>query len=185
VNNNILLGETLQSFFYEQLEEAKSTESQLTEEAEAYLVRMLARQARESQVAGRTSPSLALQYLHAKDSDLSSMRELGDRALYIAGILPRSLSRGPVNITYIIGIGRTAYQEVHDRSRGVPVFAELAATFEAIATLLGKAIDCDVLQNDDLLGLYERWRRKKRPQDAKRLIAAGVLLDPVRSDVLQ
>ena len=39
-------------------------------------------------------------------------------------------------------------------------------------------------EQDDLLALYERWRREANTHDARRLIRAGVLLDPASADIL-
>lgn len=182
---------TLESFFFEQLEQAQDRERKLGEEIEAYLVHMLAAHARRPNVAGRTSPALATQFLAAREQGPVALREVGDRALYIAGVIPRSLERTPVNVDYVVGIGEAAYREVHVRKTKLEVFARLAERFRDIVATLGKmlALDKSSLagggEQTDLLALYERWRRSSDPADAKKLIAAGVLLDPATSDVLQ
>jgi hypothetical protein len=182
---------TLESFFFEQLEQAQDRERKLGEEIEAYLVHMLAAHARRPNVAGRTSPALATQFFAAREQGPVALREVGDRALYIAGVIPRSLERTPVNVDYVVGIGEAAYREVHVRKTKLEVFARLAERFRDIVATLGKmlALDKSSLagggEQTDLLALYERWRRSSDPADAKKLIAAGVLLDPATSDILQ
>lgn len=176
---------TLESFFFEQLEQAQDRERRpLGEEIEAYLVHMLAAHARRPNVAGRTSPALATQFLAAREQGAVALREVGDRALYIAGVIPRSLDRTPVNVDYVVGIGEAAYQEVHVRKAKLEVFARLAERFRDIVATLGKMLAHNHEQTD-LLALYERWRRSSDPTDAKKLIAAGVLLDPASADILQ
>lgn len=177
---------TLESFFFEQLEQAQESERRpLGDEIEAYLVHMLAAHARRPNVAGRTSPALATQFLAAREQGAAALREVGDRALYIAGVVPRSLDRTPVNVNYVVGIGEAAYREIHVRKTRLEVFARLAERFREIVAVLGKMLALERDEQTDLLALYERWRRSSDPADAKRLIAAGVLLDPASSDVIQ
>jgi hypothetical protein len=182
---------TLASFFYEQLEQARDGEHDpLGDEVEAYVVNLLAAHARRSNVAGRTTPPLAIQFLAAREHGPTALREVGDRALYIAGVVPRSLDRTPVSVAYVSGIGEAAYREIHVRkSRRVPenssldVFARLADRFREVVDLLGRIANKG--QTTDLLALYERWRRDLDPRDARRLLSAGVLLDPQTADILQ
>jgi hypothetical protein len=175
---------TLESFFFEQLEQAQDRERKpLGEEIEAYLVHMLAAHARRTNVAGRTSPALATQFLAAREQGATALREVGDRALYIAGVIPRSLDRTPVSVEYVVGIGEAAYREVHVRKARLEVFARLAERFRDIVAMLETMLALG--KETDLLALYERWRRSSNPADAKRLIEAGVLLDPGASDILQ
>lgn len=178
---------TLESFFFEQLEQSQDTDpsNRLGQEIEAYLVHMLAAHARRTNVAGRTSPALATQYLAAREQGPMALREVGDRALYIAGVIPRSLDRTPVNVDYVAGIGEAAYREIHARKTRLDVFARLAERFREIVAVLGRMLSLDKDEEADLLSLYERWRRSSDPADAKRLIAAGVLLDRERADILQ
>jgi hypothetical protein len=174
---------TLESFFFDKLEDAQAGERQLSDEMEAYVVHMLACFAQRPEVAGRTSEPLALQYLSAREHGPPALREVGDRALYIAGVIPRSLERSPVSVGYVTGIGSAAYREVHARVGRLTVFAQLAERFESVAELVGRAVG--ERDEDDLLALYERWRRRGASTDAKRLADRGVLLDPDRSDILQ
>ncbi len=179
---------TLESFFFEQLEQAQDAEGssgRLGQEIEAYLVHMLAAHARRTNVAGRTSPALATQFLAAREQGPVALREVGDRALYIAGVIPRSLDRTPVNVNYVAGIGEAAYREVHARKSRLEVFARLAESFREIVAVLGRMLALDKDEQADLLSLYERWRRSSDSADAKRLVAAGVLLDPASSDIIQ
>jgi hypothetical protein len=99
-------------------------------------------------------------------------------------VIPRSLDRTPVNVDYVVGIGEAAYHEVHIRKAKLEVFARLAERFRDIVVMLGKMLAIGGDEQTDLLALYERWRRSSDPADAKRLIAAGVLLDPVSSDIV-
>lgn len=181
---------TLESFFFEQLEQAQAAPrtNRLGQEIEAYLVHMLAAHARRTNLAGRTSPALATQFLAAREQGAIALREVGDRALYIAGVVPRSLERTPVDVAYVAGIGEAAYREVAARKARLEVFARLAERFREIVGVLGRMLTLDKPDDPeqaDLLALYERWRRTSDPDDARTLLAAGVLLDPSTADIVQ
>ena len=173
---------TLRSFFFEQLGCAQERRGEpLTEEVEAYVVNLLAVYARRTDAAGRTSRPLATEYLRARQTGAAALREVGDRALYIAGVVPRSLERSPVGVDYVQSIGCSAYREVSSLSSALEVFDRLADSFARVTDLLGDVVDPTRGGGaENLLEVYERWRRHRRPRDAERLIAAGVLLDPER-----
>jgi hypothetical protein len=190
--------QTLESFFFDEIENAQERSgTSLSPEVEAYVVHLLARYARRPHAAGRKSGPLALEYLRARGetgtSRASALKGVGDRALYIAGVAPRSLDRTPVNVRYVCGIGEAAYREVAARtspltSGALMVLSELAERFDAVAEVIGDVVDLGASATgrpDDLLGLYDRWRRHRDPRDAKRLVAAGVIIDSDGSDVLQ
>jgi hypothetical protein len=174
---------TLESFFYERVAQGK-TGSALPAEVGAYVVHMLADHVRRTSVAGRTAGPLALQYLAAREQQgtrrTQALRAVGDRALFIAGVVPHSVDRSPVNLRYVRSIGTSAYRQI-DEPR---VFHVLAATFEAAAEAISEATDS--CPDGDLLGLYERWKKYGDPRDEKRLGAAGVVLvRGRRGDVMQ
>lgn len=177
---------SLEAFFFARVGDVQSRRAApLSPEIEAYLVHMLTAFARRPAVAGRTSAPLALQYLSAREAGTKALRQVGDRALYIAGAVPRSLDRTPVNVRYVRGIGEAAYREVHEHHPRLAVFGELADAFEALAEVVGDAVEPEGNSPESLLDIYERWRHHGDSRDARRLIDAGVLLDPERSDQLQ
>lgn len=184
---------TLESFFFEEIERAQERCGQsLSDEAEAYVVGLLARFARRTQVAGRRSEPLGLDYLRARGEQsgaarAQALRGVGDRALYISGVAPRSVHRNAVDVRYVRGIGEAAYREVAERHQNggrsggaLAVLGELAATFEGVSEVIAEIVDLEARSNahaHDLLGLYERWRRDGDPRDRRRLLQAGVRLD--------
>jgi len=188
---------TLESFFFEEIERAQARCGQsLSDAAEAYVVGLLARFARRTQVAGRHSEPLALDYLRARGEPsgaarAQALRGVGDRALYISGVAPRSMHRSAVDVRYVRGIGEAAYREVADRQRwggALAVLGELAATFEGVSEVIAEIVDLEARAHahaHDLLGLYERWRRDGDPRDRRRLLQAGVKLDWHGPDELQ
>lgn len=185
---------TLESFFFEEIERAQERCGQpLSDEVEAYVVGMLARFADRTQVAGRRSEPLALHYLRAREQDgaarAQALRGVGDRALYISGVVPRSVHRNAVDVRYVRGIGEAAYREVVERSQwggALAVLGELAARFEGVSEVIAEVVDVEARAHaHDLLGLYERWRRDGDPRDRRRLMQAGVLLDTKGPDQVQ
>jgi hypothetical protein len=169
---------TLESYFYGELE---SLGAGLPLEVEAYVVHLLARYARRPGAAGRTSKALALQYMRARErigaARARALRSVGDRALFIAGVVPRSLDRTPVDVRYVSAIGEAAYGLVAASSGPLAVFSLLARQFEEISEVIADIVE--PAHNDqklDLLALYDRWRNHGDLRAAKRLVAAGVPL---------
>lgn len=182
---------TLESFFFEEIEQAQERAGKaLPADVEAYVVNLLARYARRTHAAGRASRPLALEYMRAKSESGSAralaLRGVGDRALYISGVVPRSLARTPVNVRYVRGIGEAAYREVADAGRNaLAVLGMLAEMFEEVADVIGDVVELGIKKDADLLGVYERWRDHGDARDLRRLIEAGVLIDTEGTDVMQ
>ena len=182
--SEIVPGHTLEAFFYDRVHVAQERRgTELSTSVEAYAVHLLADYARRPAPAGRRTAPLALQYLKARERGVTALRDVGDRALFISGVVPGSLDRGPVSVGYVQSIGRSAYREVSDRARNLEVFGELAEAFESLAAILGDAATPDGEDGVSLLELYERWRRFGRAADAARLSAAGVVVDRSEDDL--
>lgn len=188
----------LESFFFDEIEQAQERSGrQLSTDVEAYVVALLTKYARRPHAAGRRSRALALEYLRARGETgiarAQALRGVGDRALYIRGVAPRSLDRTPVNVRYVAGIGEAAYRAVAGGG-ALAVLGELAERFEEVAEVISDVIDlgrgssttaAPTPPPDSLLAIYERWVRDRNAGDEKRLITAGVLLDPDGTDLLQ
>ncbi len=180
--------QSLAAYFYEAIGVVQDRGgTHLSDDVEAYLVHLLSCYATRTGVAGRKSEALATEYLsacsHSGTSRSLALRQVGDRALFITGVVPRSIDRTPVNLRYVRSIGSSAYGQISQGNRGLAVFDELAEQFEAIGEVISETIDNEPSHN--LLELYERWRRFGHSADAQRLADSGVLLDPDRSDILQ
>ncbi len=180
----------LASYFYEELGAAQErTGRDLPTVVEAYVVYLLADYARRTEAAGRTARPLALDYLDARSRAGSArahaLRSVGDRALYISGVVPRSLHRSPVNVRYVTGIGQAAYREIAGEGP-LAVLGTLADMFAEVAEVIGEVVELGAANDGhDLLALYERWRTHGDARDARLLVRAGVLIDPDGSDVMQ
>jgi hypothetical protein len=190
MTGKLALDGSLEAFFFDQVGEAQSRSgASLPREVEAYVVHLLAAFAGKPAVVGRRTGPLALQYLAARaeagSARAQALRELGDRALFIAGVVPHSVDRTPVNLRYVRSLGSTAYRQVSDGRGPLAVFHTLADRFEDAAEVISEATDARGEGDRDLLGLYERWRRYGEGRDARRLVAAGMVLDKDGTDTLQ
>ncbi len=188
--DKLALDGSLEAFFFDQVGEAQTRAgANLPREVEAYVVHLLAAFVHRPDVVGRRSGPLALQYLAARaeagSARAQALRSLGDRALFIAGVVPHSLERSPVNVRYVRSLGASAYREVSDGRGALAVFHALADRFADAAEVISEATDARGEGDRDLLGLYDRWRRHGEARDARRLRAAGVVLDRPGTDTLQ
>ena len=178
MGTRVKVNETLRSFFYERVERAmERRKAPLSDETQAYTVNFLAAYARRTGLAGRRSRALALDFMEAIDRGASALRDVGDRALYIAGVVPRSLDRGPVDVRYVASIGTNAYREVGGILPTLTVFHELAESFDTVRLIVGDATTSEDHEHINLLEVYERWLQVRDQRDAEVLLAAGMRLD--------
>lgn len=189
---------TLESYFFEEIEHAQERRGQsLPLEIEAYIVQLLTTYARRTHAAGRRSRALALEYLRAKgesgQAKAYALRKVGDRALYISGVAPRSLHRSPVNVGYIRGIGQAAYREVAGAG-ALSVLGEIADRFAEVSETIADVIELGTAPRGstrsegnarELWSLVERWRQTQDPRDAQKLLDAGVWLADTDADEVQ
>ena len=111
-------------------------------------------------------------------------RDLGDSALYVCGFFADHLQRRGISRDYVVGMGGRAYVEAADlcgRTWGVTdawlsrVYPQLADGFDTFARVLDEVRESTALRTpQDVVRLYERWRRTKSPLLARRLEEEGV-----------
>jgi len=153
--------------------------------ATAYLIELL-----ESRLFAETPDdgepeSLAEGLLRAQlqqgSSRLQRLRNLGDRALFVAGFFGDSLNRRVVDIDYYGDVGRTAYADLSQtlaqqlREQTWPgLYAELSQHFHEFVDVLAEVGDrTRAGRAADLLRLYERYLRTGSPRDRRRLLRLG------------
>ena len=146
MTGKLALDGSLEAFFFDQVGEAQTRSgATLPPEVEAYVVHLLAAFVGKTAELGRRSGPLALQYLAARaeagSARAQALRVLGDRALFIAGVVPHSLDRTPVNLRYVASLGASAYREVSDGHGALAA----VATGLSVATHahLGNVLDPD------------------------------------------
>lgn len=156
-------------------------------EAEFYLVDLLGRSVRSDAAIHDETP-LAELYLRAHDAGPCErdelLRRVGDRALFLAGVVPESLARRLVGVAYFARIGRIAYAELaedlHGTRSGVTrgeLFSELADHFAEFVGILAEVSE-QALGNARrcLLSVCEKWLATGSPSTAQRIRREGLIL---------
>jgi hypothetical protein len=110
-------------------------------------------------------------------------REMGDAALCVCGLFGEHLTARGISRRYVTSMGGHAYRHASHLS-AVPgsrspassgVYGELADRFDEIAKVLVDVRETTALRTpQDVVRLYDRWRRTHSPVLAARLREAGV-----------
>lgn len=175
---------SLESFFRDEVDRAFRDEGlkpdQLTEH---YLVHLLAAYGAHP-IEERPLALRLLEAIQASPRERrTTLREIGDTALYISGFWGDSLGRRSVDVDYYIDMGGTAYGEL---ARGATaggvepfgaVFGALAENFtrfvEVLMTISHRT--ARARRDRDVVRLYERWLQTRNAWAARRLAEEGVL----------
>ncbi|MCA9605044.1 MAG: hypothetical protein KC619_05595 [Myxococcales bacterium] len=150
-----------------------------------YLVELLAGFA-ERPTEGVLSRPLVFQLADALESDgperLEKLRSLGDAALYSLGFFEDFFERRGVSRDYVVTMGGRAYSDAWSLAAFDPrqaarrdVYGELADGFEDFVEAIDDVRESTVLRTpQDIVRLYEKWKRTKSPRIAARLRSEGV-----------
>jgi hypothetical protein len=190
---------SIKAYFYQSLSrvcEKRNTDA--SESSLAYIVNLLCQYVRADQFfewnqeTGYDLRPLALLYgeaVNAVDGQhrMSTLRRLGDVALFVSGLFGPSLARKPVGVDYYIDMGGGAYGWLSDNLAGRTnppldsvVFRELSERFGDFVNLLDEFADCSSLRSDkDLITLYEQWLCNKNPSVACKIREKGVAISHV------
>jgi len=156
------------------------------DETTFYLVELLASvglgAARQS-LCGRPLVMLLAEASDAEGPErLRLFRTLGDEALYVGGFFADQLERRGVSEDYVSRLGVSAYGAaagLAERSAleaaRVGVYRELASLFAPLTRVLDDVRESTALRTpQDIVRLYDKWRRTGSPRIAARLTAEGV-----------
>ena len=111
----------------------------LDEELESYLVFLLMRFLDRSDF---TSRIMAMDYLHSLvqsgQSRQESLRDVGDHCLLFSGLFPKIAERRRVKVSYYVGIGISAYNNLADscREKLGDLYRQLADAFVQLMDIL-------------------------------------------------
>lgn len=117
----------------------RHVQTELSEDAESYLVFVLLRHLKDAPLLGRV---MALEWLNAVDASGSERRErlrdVGDRCLLVAGLFPQLAWKRRVGNEYFVSIGRGAYAGVACAAPAgyAALFSHLAQTYTAMVKVL-------------------------------------------------
>lgn len=175
----------LRDWFRERLDAVMERESVgATHGARLYLIELLAR-AGVKPSAGNGRP-LAMQLAEAREcvgpEQLARYRAMGDDALYLAGFFAEHLEARGLSPTYVATMGGTAYEAAsvlatRSATEAVrsDVYRELATQFEPFSRVLDEVRESTALRTpQDIVRLYDKWRRTGSPRIAERLTREGV-----------
>lgn len=112
--SNLVIEPTITSQWQKLVKEAAITsECNLDEELESYLVFLLMRNADRPEMADSV---LALEYLQSLLNEgtqrTDQLREVGDKCLLYSGLFPEQAYRKQVHIHYFIDIGQSSYHQI-------------------------------------------------------------------------
>ncbi len=171
-------------YFKELVEVALSHQRLNTQELTAYyVVQLLASFLHRplSDDNGEDTP-LAVRLARALDTGGSrqrtSLKEIGDLALFVSGFFADSLNRKLVDVDYYVSIGGSAYNALSrvETDTFSPVFAELAEKFVGFVDVLSEVSErTSCASNADLLRLYEKWLKTGSRRSGQLLVERGVV----------
>lgn len=167
-----------------------------SERARVYLVELLHGYAVDPRPEALARP-LALQLADAAEANgpekIRLLRGMGDAALYLSGFFADHLERRGVTLRYSVAMGERAYSSAGALAAFSPteaprrdIYAELAEAFEDLVQAFDELRESTALRTpQDIVKLYDKWRRTRSPQLAERLREEGVFpTDPVPGRVL-
>lgn len=187
---DVTLAVSVDAFFHEAVTDALSAvDLEASEPASWYLVSLLGDFTR----ARLTDEPLGLKLVGAGSDPgerVKTLKQVGDTSLYVAGFFSSSLSRSLVDVEYYVGLGQSAYSQLarsFGTSRGsshhlADVYQELAAEFPRFVDVLMEVRKrthmAEMNAETDVSKLYEIWLRTRDEWVEKKLMAAGLIVDP-------
>jgi hypothetical protein len=173
--------ESAVEFFKELVEDALQHQRIDTTEMTAFYVVRLLTDFLQRPPSGDHAP-LAVELGRALESggvqQRETLKDIGDRSLFVSGFFADSLRRKTVGVDYYVSIGGFAYGALSRAETDTfsPVFAELAGNFVRFVDVLTEISErTSCASNLDLLRLYERWLRTGSPYSGQLLIEHGVI----------
>ena len=173
----------MREFFRERLGAALDRrEVRVSASTEFYLVELMARYARTPAATTLAKPLVdrLTEALEADDrtQQFRRFRDLGDCALYACGFFSDHLDRRGVARDYVVAMGNRGYDQAGRLAPGSgfdEAYPELAEAFDLLARVLDDVRENTALRTpQDIVRLYERWRRTGSPLLAERLREEGV-----------
>jgi hypothetical protein len=196
---SIVATASVSDFFEEAVVDAmKSRGVSASEGARSYVVALLADLAKPGSPVERTleRPLTLLldEALHTQElgERFERLRTLGDGVLYSSGFFADHFEARGVDTGYLIGIGRTAYDNagslIRTRTPGrgeeqkFDIFGELSSGFAnfvaVIAEVANATIASGVATSRGLIKLYERWLKTRSEKLADALSSHGFVARP-------
>lgn len=194
---SIVAAASVDSFFEEAVEDAMRTRRvNASEGATSYVIALLADLAKPDspvqQTLERPLTLLLDEALHTAElaDRFEKLRTLGDGVLYSSGFFADHFEARGVDTSYVIGIGRTAYESAgsllhrgsasslkKEEDKSLDIFRELSSSFalfvDVIAEVANATIARGVATSRGVLKLYERWLKTRNERLADALTSHG------------
>jgi hypothetical protein len=179
--------ETIESFFFEKLSRALREQRVEAEPlTEHYLVALLSAYATQPLDDAPLGVKMLSAFEAAPPERRRALREVGDTSLFVSGFWSESFARRTVDVDYYIDLGGTAYGELArvgpgwSRDPYGDVYGQLAQNFSRFVGVLAALAQwlLPATAPQDIVRLYERYRKTGSAWAARRLAAAGVTIDP-------
>lgn len=193
----IVASASVSDFFEEAVDDAmKSRRVKASEGARSYVIALLTDLAKPGSPVERTleRPLTLLldEALHtpAVGERFDRLRTLGDGVLYSSGFFADHFEARGVDASYVMGIGRTAYDSAGSMIRAragseddsFDIFAELSTGFAGFVEVIGEVanatIASGVATSRGLVKLYERWLKTRSDKLADALSSHGFVARP-------
>lgn len=157
----------------------------LTEDVESYLVFLLMRFTNRPHMLTKV---LALDYLNSDSAPErtrnETLRDIGDHCLLFSGLFPQHAERRRVKVSYFVGLGRSAYQQISDSpvAQNADIFAELSREFVALMDILQTIRELRTSnQNLSPLHAFDLWN-ETGSQHAFKVLRSITAAYPIRTD---
>ncbi len=168
----------IRSYFHERVQASlKRFSVSVTSDTERYLVDLLA----ERQCLATPDAPLVQQWAQALEEEdprekLRRFQTAGDAALYTCGFFANHVQQRGMSADYFVSMGGRCYRSASELSLARRhTFEELAGGFRRLVDVLEEVRESTVLRTpQDIVKLYDTWRRTKSPRVAARLHSAGV-----------
>lgn len=181
--NKIVIEPTATAQWQSLVSEAETAASlQLDETLESYLVFTLMRFTQRPEL---TDSILALEFLDSIQSQgqqqHDQLRDVGDKCLLLSGLFPLTAKRRLVSLGYFVNLGRSAYQQLHDKIHGF--YGQLANDFVPMMDVLHAIREINKESHQiDLLDSFELWDETGSQLALQRINTASNTGQPFKHD---
>lgn len=188
--------QTPRAFFQELVDRAMSHQRLVSSRGSgSYLVQLLEDFVRPERLfaSAGTEPGQPLSEIFCLALTAGGTRKLtllkltGDLSLFVTGFFPDSLSRSLNSANYYVRLGGQAYGTLSNEASSIvpaQLFDELAAHFCRFADVLNEiSHECMLVDDSNLLRLYESWLATGSTRSARVLRERGIHAVPVSSAV--
>jgi hypothetical protein len=182
MSGSVFRRESAVEFFKELVEGALANQRLSANQLTAFYVVQLLASFIERPDSDEPNAPLGMRLAHALESGgpekRSSLKQIGDRSLFISGFFSDSLNRKLVDVDYYVSIGGCAYNALsrNESDTFSPVFAELASKFVGFVDVLSEVSErTSCASNADVLRLYEKWLKTGSRRSGQLLVERGVV----------